>query len=114
MKWALILGSSGDIGRQIARDLAQQGWSLYLHYAHQQERIEKLIGEFRSKFPRQDFIPIQSDFMADDCVDRIANSIFGVDTVIFAQGTTHFKFLDRKSTRLNSSHTAESRMPSSA
>lgn len=24
MKWALILGSSGDIGRQIARDLAQQ------------------------------------------------------------------------------------------
>ena len=93
MKWALILGSSGDIGRQIARDLAQQGWSLYLHYAHQQERIEKLIGKFQSKFPRQDFIPIQSDFMADDCVDRIANSIFGVDTVIFAQGTTHFKFL---------------------
>ena len=93
MKWALILGSSGDIGGQIARDLAQQGWSLYLHYAHRQDRIEKLISEFQSKYSRQDFIPIQSDFMAADCADQIANSIFGVDAVVFAQGTTHFKFL---------------------
>lgn len=93
MKWALILGSSGDIGSQIAYDLAKQGWSLYLHYAHQQDRVERLISKFRKKYPRQDFISVQSDFMASNCVDQIVNSIFGVDAVIFAQGTTYFKFL---------------------
>lgn len=93
MKWALIIGSSGDIGEQIAKDLAAHGWSLYLHYAHQSERIQTLIKEFDQQFPKQDFIPIQSDFMKDDCVEKVMQSIFSVDAVIFAQGITHFKFL---------------------
>lgn len=93
MKWALIIGSSGDIGEQIAKDLAANGWSLYLHYAHRLERIQTLIGEFNKQYPKQDFIPIQSDFMEDDCVEKVTQSLFGVDAVIFAQGTTYFKFL---------------------
>lgn len=93
MKWALILGSSGDIGSQVACDLAQQGWSLYLHYAHQQGRVKEMINKFQRRYPQQEFISIQSDFMEANCVKQIVNSIFSIDAVIFAQGTTYFKFL---------------------
>lgn len=93
MKWALIIGSSGDIGNQIAIDLASQGWSLYLHYAHQKERVSQLVKKFNIQYPHQDFIPIQSDLMGKDGVDLICQSIFSIDAVIFAQGTTYFKFL---------------------
>lgn len=93
MKWALIIGSSGDIGNQIALDLACQGWSLYLHYAHHKERILQLVKQFNLQYPHQDFIPIQSD-LTDGCsVSQICQSIFSIDAVVFAQGTTHFKFL---------------------
>ena len=30
--YALIMGSSGDIGTSTAKNLAKKGWSLYLHY----------------------------------------------------------------------------------
>lgn len=95
MKWALICGSSGDIGMQIAKDLAVKGWSLYLHYAHNSERIDELIKDFTTTYPKQDFLKIQSDFLDDGAVDKIKNSIFSLDAVVFAQGTTHYELLSQ-------------------
>lgn len=94
MKWALICGSSGDIGIQIAKDLANQGWSLYLHYAHHDERIKQLISEFNQQYPRQDFLAVQADFLTADCASKLAASIFGLDAIIFAQGTTYYSLLN--------------------
>ena len=45
--YALVMGSSGDIGASSAKKLAQKGWSLYLHYNQNRERIEKLRTELR-------------------------------------------------------------------
>ena len=43
MKWALLCGASGDLGHQIAKDLAADGWSLYLHYYRNKTRVDDLV-----------------------------------------------------------------------
>jgi len=90
--YALIMGSSGDIGASSAKKLAQKGWSLYLHYNRNRERIEKLRTELVEKYPKQDFIPIKFD-MEHDSVDDLTKQIFGLDAVVFAQGNTYYKLL---------------------
>ena len=55
MKHALIVGASGDIGIETAKQLAAQGWSLYLHYNQQNEKITELITKLHAKYPKQDF-----------------------------------------------------------
>ncbi|GKS81886.1 3-oxoacyl-ACP reductase [Ligilactobacillus pabuli] len=88
--WALILGASGDIGTQTAQDLAQQGWSLYLHYFNHQEKAQQLQQELHAKYPRQDFLLVQADLTQPNSAQAIAHQLFGLDAVIFAQGTTDY------------------------
>ncbi|TGD25093.1 SDR family NAD(P)-dependent oxidoreductase [Companilactobacillus suantsaicola] len=90
--YALIMGSSGDIGTSTAKNLAKKGWSLYLHYNRNAARIEKLTQELTQNYPHQDFIPIQFD-MENDSVDKLTQQIFGLDAVVFAQGNTYYKLL---------------------
>lgn len=91
MKWALVIGSSGDIGTQIALDLAAEGWSLYLHFAHNEKKTNELYQELNQNYPKQDFIPIKADLLDENCIDQIVDSIFSVNAVIFAQGTTYYQ-----------------------
>ncbi|HIY92425.1 elongation factor P 5-aminopentanone reductase [Companilactobacillus sp. HBUAS56275] len=90
--YALIMGSSGDIGASSAKNLAAKGWSLYLHYNKNAERIEKLRAQLVEKYPKQDFIPIKFD-MEHDQVEDLTKQIFGLDAVVFAQGNTYYKLL---------------------
>ncbi|AKP68198.1 elongation factor P 5-aminopentanone reductase [Companilactobacillus ginsenosidimutans] len=90
--YALIMGSSGDIGASTAKNLASKGWSLYLHYNKNRSRIGKLYDELRNEYPKQDFIPVQYDMESDD-VSKLTSQIFGLDAIIFAQGNTYYKLL---------------------
>ncbi|MQS75854.1 SDR family NAD(P)-dependent oxidoreductase [Lactobacillus halodurans] len=90
--YALVMGSSGDIGTSSAKKLAKNGWSLYLHYNRNKERIEKLRTELVDKYPQQDFIPIKFD-MTHDAVSDLTKQIFGLDAIVFAQGNTYYKLL---------------------
>ncbi|ALB29326.1 elongation factor P 5-aminopentanone reductase [Companilactobacillus heilongjiangensis] len=90
--YALVMGSSGDIGTSTAKNLAAKGWSLYLHYNRNYDRIDKLRTELVEKYPKQDFIPIKFD-MEHDKVDDLTKQIFGLDAVVFAQGNTYYKLL---------------------
>lgn len=90
--YALVMGSSGDIGTSSAKNLAAKGWSLYLHYNRNRERIDKLRAELVELYPKQDFIPIKFD-MEHDKVEDLTKQIFGLDAVVFAQGNTYYKLL---------------------
>nr|WP_162253521.1 SDR family oxidoreductase [Companilactobacillus tucceti] len=92
MMHALILGSSGDIGTSIAKQLAQKGWSLYLHYNSNQKRVSKLITELQEEYPKQEFIPVKFD-MVNDSVSVLTKQLFTLDAVVFAQGNTYYKLL---------------------
>ncbi|APX72297.1 SDR family NAD(P)-dependent oxidoreductase [Companilactobacillus allii] len=90
--YALVMGSSGDIGASTARVLAAKGWSLYLHYNKNQKRIASLQSELATKYPHQDFLPVHFD-MSLDKVDTLTKQIYGLDAIIFAQGNTYYKLL---------------------
>lgn len=91
MKWALLCGASGDLGHQIAKDLAADGWSLYLHYYRNKTRVDDIVVELAKNYPKQDFLTIQADLTAPDTMLQVASQIFGsLDALIFAQGTTEY------------------------
>lgn len=90
--YALIMGSSGDIGTSTAKTLAKKGWSLYLHYNKNYERTDKLRQQLVRKYPKQDFIPIKFD-MRNEAVESLTKQIFALDAIVFAQGNTYYKLL---------------------
>ncbi|MCI1506336.1 MAG: SDR family NAD(P)-dependent oxidoreductase, partial [Pediococcus pentosaceus] len=71
MKFALICGASGNIGTAISKDLAQKGWSLYLHYYQNEATTNQLANELRAEYPQQDFLTIQANFRSEDAAQKI-------------------------------------------
>lgn len=55
MKRAIVFGATGGIGQEICRDLAAEGWSLYLHYNSHEQTALDLGKELFAKYPSQDF-----------------------------------------------------------
>jgi 3-oxoacyl-[acyl-carrier protein] reductase len=95
MASALILGASGDIGSEIARQQAAAGWNLYLHYNEHAARVTALQAELASAYPQQDFIPLQADLTELSAPAAIAGQLFAVDAVIVASGMTYYElFVD--------------------
>ncbi|ETA73577.1 3-oxoacyl-acyl carrier protein reductase [Ligilactobacillus equi DSM 15833 = JCM 10991] len=90
MKWALICGASGDIGSQVARDLALEGWSLYLHYHQNESKTQVLAQELMASYPKQDFLVLQADLTQLNQVENLAQNLFSLDALIFTQGTTSY------------------------
>lgn len=93
-KFALVLGASGEIGRSICRSLAEDGWSLYLHYTHNEEATQALYKSLSSTFPTQEFMMVQADFMDPQAADRLASQIFSVQALVFASGQAHYALLE--------------------
>ncbi|SPC37544.1 elongation factor P 5-aminopentanone reductase [Latilactobacillus fuchuensis] len=92
---ALVIGASGDIGMRCAQRLAKAGWSLYLHYYQNGERIGQLQQQLSQEYPQQDFLTCQLDLTAEPAVIRTAiDQLFQVDAVIFAAGMTTYGLLD--------------------
>ena len=91
MKTALITGASRGIGRAVARELAHQGWAVGINYLNRADKARELVEELTAAGCQA------AMFQADVA-----------DSAVVAE------MVDRKSTRLNSSHMPKSRMPSSA
>lgn len=83
-RFALILGSSGDIGGAIASQMADDGWSLYLHY--HSNALEALADELSVRYPQQEFIPIQADFTKDGGARLVASQVFDSSCIVCASG----------------------------
>ncbi|KAF0424820.1 elongation factor P 5-aminopentanone reductase [Pediococcus acidilactici] len=94
MKFALVCGASGNIGTAISRQLAQQGWSLYLHYHQNSTAVADLALELQHQYPKQDFLTVAADFRDEAAATKLATQIFSLDAIVFAQGTTIYQLFD--------------------
>ncbi len=90
-KYALITGASGGIGRAISLQLAEDGYSLYLHYHQNKEAMSNLLKEL-SQY-EGDFIPIQADLSTSDGYKLLVRNIFSLDAIIHNSGMGHYGLL---------------------
>lgn len=88
------MGASGEIGLATSTTLAEAGWSLYLHYSSNENRITELVFTLQTTYPEQEFIPVQADLLDAASIERLASSLFSVQSVIFAQGQSLYKSLE--------------------
>ncbi|WP_285766654.1 SDR family oxidoreductase [Peribacillus sp. SI8-4] len=87
-RFALITGASGGIGREIAIKLAEENYSLYLHYNSNEEAIIDLIEELK---PHQvELIPIQADLSTPDGYKILAENIFSLHAIVLNSGNSYY------------------------
>lgn len=90
-KYALITGASGGIGSAMAKKMAEEGYSLYLHYHKNEEGMRQLLKEL-TRF-ENDFLPIQADLTKREGVEKLCENIFAVDAIIHNCGQSHYGLL---------------------
>lgn len=93
-KFALVVGASGAIGNAIARRLASDGWSLYLHFNQGQSRVNQLVAELMNEFAGQEFLVVQADFASEDGADRLAPQIYSLNAIVFAGGHSFYGLIE--------------------
>ncbi|WP_147532203.1 elongation factor P 5-aminopentanone reductase [Bacillus marasmi] len=90
-KFVLITGASGGIGQAIALKLANEGFSLYLHYHTNEKAIEKLL--FQLEPFGGEYIPIKANLAESNGIDHVAASVFSIDGIVHNSGTSHYGLL---------------------
>lgn len=93
-RFALVCGASGSIGQAICEKLAEDGWSLYLHYFLGENQVTTLVNRFTNSYPEQEFLAIKADFSAIDGADQLATQVFSIQAVIFASGHAYYGLLE--------------------
>lgn len=91
-RFALICGASGEIGSSIARRLAGEGWSLYLHY--NATPVTQLLAELAAIYPEQEFLPVQANLAELGAADKLASQLYSLQTVVFASGQAYYELLE--------------------
>lgn len=86
-KKALIIGSSGDIGRAIAANLLEEGFFIYLHYNRDKHTVEQM----EERYGSDQLKAIQADLASPDGVERLKNGIADkLDCIIYNAGSSFY------------------------
>ncbi|WP_010093313.1 elongation factor P 5-aminopentanone reductase [Ornithinibacillus scapharcae] len=86
-KNVLIIGASGDIGKQVAYQLGQEGYFLILHYHNN----NNAVGELQDKLGNQVIGTIKADLSHVDGIETLlSNILYPIDSVIFASGIAYY------------------------
>ncbi|GGJ56443.1 3-oxoacyl-[acyl-carrier protein] reductase [Anoxybacillus voinovskiensis] len=86
MKYALITGASGGIGRSIARQLALDGYGLFLHYYRNKLRVESLREELGVWSAA-----IQADLATRDGAEQLVAQIDrSLDAIVHVSGNSYY------------------------
>ena len=97
--FVVVLGATGGIGQSICRQLAESGWSIYIHY-HRQEKVALALQKaLQNDFPVQTFIIIQADFEVDGGAEKIAQMISNMRAIVVANGQSMNKLLSETTTK---------------
>lgn len=92
-RFALVLGASGGIGEVICKQLAEAGWSLYLHYNANKNQLDLLRSELEETYPNQQFRSVHADFRVEQAAEKLAASIQSVQAIVVANGQAVVKLL---------------------
>lgn len=95
MRRAIVFGATGGIGQAICSELAQSGWSLYLHCHNQWQEACQLSQKLMRQYPEQDFIPIRLSFLAENKdLTKFIQDLLPLNAAVFAQGITDYHFVN--------------------
>lgn len=87
-RFALITGASGGIGREIAKKLAKENYSLYLHYNKNEKAINELMKQLNSF--DVEVIPIQADLSTKDGYKKLVANIFALHAIVLNSGNSYY------------------------
>ncbi|WP_028399047.1 elongation factor P 5-aminopentanone reductase [Ectobacillus panaciterrae] len=90
MKYALITGASGGIGSAVAKRLAADGYSLYLHYNQGRDKIE----EFMNQLGTEEYIPVQANLAEEDGAEVLWSQIHHpLEAIVYTAGKSVFSLV---------------------
>lgn len=97
MKVAVVTGSAKGLGRAIALELADSGYTVVVHYRKSRDEANKVLAQIRDKSPKS--IVVSGDLRDEVAVAKIFKEIFGelrkVDVLVNNVGDYLYKEFDK-------------------
>jgi 3-oxoacyl-[acyl-carrier protein] reductase len=97
MKYALITGASGGIGLSIAKQLAIDGYGLFLHYHQNRQSLEQFIAQTSVK----NAYLLQADLSEPDGVEKLLSQLHQpIDVLVHNCGNSYYGLITDMSNEL--------------